>query len=292
MCLVLSGAVFRSGAAPQLALLRHAAGKMDAFLLGGLAEIGDRPLVLVPTGRLLSLPWSVLPSCHGRPVTVSPSATLWHLAATRPPHLPGHAVVVAGPELPGAGAEADAVAAVYGTVSVQPPQSTVDTVLASLNGAALAHLAAHGRLSADNPLFSSLLMADGPLMVYDLERLGRAPHTVVLAACESARPVVYAGDELLGVSSTLLVRGTTQVVASVLPVLDVETAPFMTAFHRLLAAGEPPAVALARIGRDAATAAEMAVAAGFVCIGAGFAPVTRTAVPAPWRAPAPYALST
>jgi tetratricopeptide (TPR) repeat protein len=274
--------------APQLALLRHAAGRMDAFLLGGLAELGDRPLVLVPTGRLLSLPWSVLPSCHGRPVTVSPSATLWHLAATRPADPPGHVVVVAGPELPGAGAEAAAVAGVYGGTSVQPPQSTVDSVLASLNGAALAHLAAHGRLSADNPLFSSLLMSDGPLMVYDLERLGRAPHTVVLAACESARPVVYAGDELLGVSSTLLMRGTTQVVASVLPVLDVETAPFMTAFHRLLAAGEAPAVALARIGRDAASAAGMAVAAGFVCIGAGFAPIPRAAVPAPRRrAPAP-----
>jgi tetratricopeptide (TPR) repeat protein len=271
------------GADPQLALLRHAAGKMDAFLLGGLAELGDRPLVLVPTGRLLSLPWSVLPSCHGRPVTVSPSATLWHLAATRPADPPGHVLAVAGPELPGAGAEADAVAAVYGGASVQPPQSTVDKVLAGLNGAALAHLAAHGRLSADNPLFSSLLMADGPLMVYDLERLGRAPHTVVLAACESARPVVYAGDELLGVSSTLLVRGTTQVVASVLPVLDVETAPFMTAFHRLLAAGEAPAVALARIGRDAAGAAEMAVAAGFVCIGAGFAPIPRAvALPRPY----------
>jgi hypothetical protein len=33
--------------------------------------------------------------------------------------------------------------------------------------------AAHGRLSAENPLFSEIALADGPLIAYDLEQLPR-----------------------------------------------------------------------------------------------------------------------
>ena len=48
-------------------------------------------------------------------------------------------------------------------------------VLGALDGAPLAHIAAHGTFRADSPLFSSLRMDDGPLTVHDFERLGRAP---------------------------------------------------------------------------------------------------------------------
>ena len=50
----------------------------------------------------------------------------------------------------------------------------------------------------------------------------------------------------MGLSATFLALGTRHVVASVVPVPDAETAPLMIAFHRLLAAGQPPTSALAR----------------------------------------------
>jgi hypothetical protein len=59
-------------------------------------------------------------------------------------------------------------------------------------------LAAHGRIHPSNPLFTSLTFAGGPLTVYDLNQLRRAPHLVVLAACHMGRPTVRSGDELLG----------------------------------------------------------------------------------------------
>ncbi|MEN3357389.1 MAG: hypothetical protein V7637_1371, partial [Mycobacteriales bacterium] len=68
--------------AAALRLLRQAAARLDALLLRPFPELADRELVLVPTGPLHSLPWSVLPSCAGRPVTVAPSATLWHASST------------------------------------------------------------------------------------------------------------------------------------------------------------------------------------------------------------------
>jgi CHAT domain len=254
-----------------LAVLRHATERIDGLLLAPLPEIQDRSLVIVPTGPLQRLPWSVLPSCAGRPITVSPSATLWQAASSRPRESAGHVVVAAGPTLPGAFAEAQAVAAVYRTTPLLHPATTVQALKRALDGASVAHLATHGRLSQHNPLFSDLLLSDGPLFTYDLERLDRAPHTVVLAACDSARAVVYAGDEVLGLSATFLIQGTTQLVASILPVLDVEIAPLMTAFHQLLVAGLPPAVALATTQQQVvADQATMAAAAGIVCLGAGF----------------------
>jgi len=268
-----AGAESRSAAA---ALLGWAAERLDAALLRPLAGLGDRPLVVVPTGPLHSLPWSVLPSCAGRPVAVSPSATLWHSTMTRasPPTAAGAATVTvaAGPELSGAREEACAVATIHRTTALLDGAASADAVLAGLARSSLAHLAAHGRLSSDNPLFSDLLLADGPLVVYDVERLDRVPHTVVLAACDSARSMVCPGDELLGLSATFIARGTAQLVASVVPVPDAETAPLMVAFHRLLAGGELPAVALAVAQRQLADEdpAARAAAAGFVCIGAGF----------------------
>ena len=266
------------GAAAAQTLLADAARRLDAILLGPLRETAGRDLVVVPTGVLQATPWSVLPSCQGRPVTVAPSATVW-LAATRRPALPGPVLVAAGPRLRSAPGEARAVAALHGTTALLDPAASVDAVSAALPDASLAHLATHGRLSAENPLFSHLLLSDGPLVVYDLERLDSLPHTVVLAACESGRHVVPAGDELLGLGAAFLAGGTAQLVASVVPVPDAETSDLMTALHARLVAGEPPAVALAAAQASLAGAGPVAAAtaAGFVCIGAGFVPVSRPA---------------
>ena len=63
-----------------------------------LGDVGDREIAVVPVGRLQSLPWSILRSCSGRPMTISPSASLWHGASAmrapggrqlRPPSSPG-----------------------------------------------------------------------------------------------------------------------------------------------------------------------------------------------------------
>lgn len=252
------------------ALLRQSSGALDDLVLGATAaEVGDRRLVIIPTGPLQSLPWSVLPSCAGRPITVAPSATLWQQARSPATGPSSHRVVV-GFGLPGAVAEAQTVGAMHRTAALVGAAATVGAVTRQMNGAGLAHIAAHGRVQSQNPLFSSLMLADGPLTVYDIERLERMPRMVILAACDSGRTIVRAGDELLGISATLLSRGTRQVIASVVPVPDVETAPMMVALHELLLAGHPAPQALAEVqkhfaGEDSAAAA---AAAGFVCVGA------------------------
>lgn len=250
-------------------LLTDAGARLGRLLLWPFPELEARPLVVVPTGALHSVPWSALPECAGRAVTVSPSATLWHAASTRPHAVGSDVAVVAGPALAGAEAEARSVAAIHGTTTITGGSATVDAVLAALGSSDLVHLAAHGHLAADNPLFSSLRLHDGPLVVYDIHRQPRMPRTVVLAACDSARAVVCTGDELLGLSAAFIAREAKQLVASVVPIPDAETAPLMIAFHQRLAAGEPVEVALGnaqQVLRDG-TPRDLAAAAGFVCIG-------------------------
>ena len=267
-----------------LRLLRDAAERLDSLLLApllaprpgsgeraGPGGVGDRPLVVVPTGRLQSLPWSLLPSCAGRPVTVAPSATTWQQGSTPTSGGAYRAVVLAGPGLPGARREADEVAAIHRTTALTGPAAAVETALELLAGADVAHLATHGTIHREHPLFSALLLADGPLTGYDLERLRPVPGLVVLAGCDTGRHSVRAGDELLGLTATFLARGARQVVASVLPVPDAETAPLMTAFHAGLVAGNPAARALADAQANLADGdAALAAAAGFVCIGGTF----------------------
>jgi tetratricopeptide (TPR) repeat protein len=258
-----------AGVDAAIALLADAGKRLDALLLSPVTrQSTDRPLVIVPTGGLQSLPWSILPSCAGRPVTVTPSAALWATGvSSNDPR--GPTVVAAGPGLPGAETEAMAVATLHQVPVLAGAAATVEAVTAGLDGSGLAHLAAHGRIHPNNPLFTSLTFADGPLTVYDLERLHQAPRVVILAACDVGRSTVQAGDELMGLSASFLALGTQHVIASVVPVPDAETAPLMIAFHQLLAGGEPVASALAQAQRQLGHGdpLAMAAAAGFLSIG-------------------------
>src|SRR6185312_6088185 len=111
----------------------------------------------------------------------------------------GEVVLVAGPDLPCAAEEVAEVAKVHRRVRcLEGSAASVAAVLAALDGARLAHLAAHGSFRADNPQLSSLRLADGPLTVYDLETLSSPPPVLVLSACDTGLSQVRPGEEVQG----------------------------------------------------------------------------------------------
>jgi len=241
------------------ATLDHAGRRLAELLLGPVeALLGDgagaagRELVLVPSGALQGVPWAALPPLRERPFAVAPSATAWVAAdrragPRRPATGPGDVALVAGPDLPGADREVAALAARIGSppaTVLRGQQATVAAARGALAGATVAHVAAHGRFRADNPLFSSLRMVDGELTVHDLDGLARVPRLVVLSACDAATNVAHPGDELLGLSAALLGMGAASLVAPVVPVHDEAAAELMVALHERLQAGDAPAVAL------------------------------------------------
>ena len=248
--------------------------RLDGMLLAPLARaIDGRPLVVVPTSVLHAVPWAALATCQDRATTVAPSAAVW-LRATRTAGVTtkGDVVFVAGPDLPHALQEVNDLARRYeGARRLTGRLARCDDVRASLDGARLAHVACHGRFRADNPMFSCIKLADGPLTVYDLERLERSPRTLVLSACDAGLSDVRPGDELMGLAAAVLSVGTSSLVASVFPVADEATHQLMLAFHERLRAGRTPAVALAEAQSrfrqgDPRT---FAAAASFVCFGGG-----------------------
>ncbi|MER7226563.1 CHAT domain-containing protein [Streptomyces rubradiris] len=240
------------GAEARLPLVEEAGRRLqDLLLAGAVPHLGSGPVVIVPPGALHQVPWALLPALRERVLSVSPSAGSWLRARETEPPPEGRPVLVRGPGLATGGAEVPELAGRYGTATVlEDDEARVPRVLAELDGAGLAHLAAHGTFRADSPLFSALRMADGPLIVHDFERLARSPYRIILSSCETARLASVGADELLGVVTALLPLGTAGVVASSAPVNDAAVVPLMLALHKGLGAG----LSLAEALRDARAA--------------------------------------
>jgi len=178
---------------------------------------------------------------------VAPSATAW-LTAMReqPPATPGRTVLAAGPDLQAAVGEISRLRDYYpAAVLLDGARAGVREVLTALDGARLAHLAAHGTHEPENALFSRLELADGALYAHEMSRLRRPPEHVVLASCELGVSRIRPGDEALGFAGALLAIGCRAVTAPVTRVGDLAAAAAMADYHRRLAAGALPAVALA-----------------------------------------------
>jgi len=142
--------------------------------------------------------------------------------------------------------------------------------MAGLDGATLAHVAAHGRFRPDSPLFSSLEMADGPLTVHDLERLQVAPYRLVLSACESGVLAPVGADELLGLASALFSIGTAGLVCSIAEVNDDATAALMLDLHDHLTSNADGGLAGALLAARRAAQGDPtreATAAAFLALG-------------------------
>jgi hypothetical protein len=262
---VLSG---RALPAPLEAAVRNSARRQLSVLTEHLVaplrgHLGDEDLVVVPTGPLTGVPWGLLPDLRGRPVTVAPSATVW-LSGRRAPRRPAAGtLLVAGPNLEYAADEVERLAAIYPDgETLAGEDATVESTMKALDGCGVAHFAAHGHHEQDSVLFSRLDLADGPLMAYDIHRLGAAPEHVILASCDVGKVIVRAGDEILGFTAALLYSGTRTVVSSVARMDDQAAVGVMTAYHRGLSRGVDPARALA----DAALVEPLTP---LVCFGSG-----------------------
>jgi tetratricopeptide (TPR) repeat protein len=250
---------------------------LERVLLGGAGvHLGDGNVIVVPPGKLHAVPWDLLPCLRSRAVSVVPSATSWMRArrAAIQNAAEGPVVLIRGPGLASQGAEVPHLAADYAG-DIQPVvlgdgTATAARVLNAIDGAQLVHIAAHGSFRADSPLFSALRLDDGPLTVYDLERLRRGPRQLVLSSCDSGVVGPAGADEVLGLASSLIPLGTAAIVASVVPVNDAAVVPLMIALHRGLRSGASLAEAL-RDARHQCQSGLVAAATGwsFICLGSG-----------------------
>jgi tetratricopeptide (TPR) repeat protein len=253
------------------AILRAAGPELQRAILGPAARmLHDGPVVVIPPGKLHGVPWGLLPALSDRVFSVAPSAGAWMRGhALRPPRRP-QVVFARGPGLATDGAEVALLAELYeGAMLLSGPEATAAGLLSAIDGAWLAHIAAHGSFRADSPLFSSLRMHDGPLTVYDFEQLHRAPYWLILPSCDSGVLAPAGADELLGLAASLLPLGTAGLIVSMVPVNDRAVVPMMMNLHERLRAGHGLAEAMCGLRRDSAgDVMQRAAAASMLALGA------------------------
>ncbi len=212
------------------------------------AVLGDE-VVIVPPPALFSLPWTSLPSMQGRAVSVSTSVTAW--AMQRRPEELRSRVLIAGPNVVGAEPELRALRR-RSDAELTGAAATGPAVLAAFEGADAVHVVAHGLSEHENPLFSALMMADGPLTAYEIAGLSDPAKLVVLSSCEVGSSSSDGETAMLGVVTGLLHAGVSVVVASGLPVPDSPLiAEVFRRFYQCLDQGLSPAEAWSSITMQA-----------------------------------------
>jgi len=244
-------------AAPRIgAPVRAVANRSLQSGLKGLADLlvdpvadllGPGRLRVAVVGRLGTTPWGLLPGLVGRPISVTPSITAG--LALPPDATPAHergVLAVAGPDVRGGEAEALAVGERHpGSQVLIGEKATGEAVLANIPGGGLLHIAAHGHHVPESPMFSAVLLADGPLFGYDIAPNPTLPSHVVLSSCDVGQSADQPGGEPLGLAAALLRSGVRTVVAGVSRINDSVAATVMTAYHDRLLEGLDPAAALA-----------------------------------------------
>jgi len=256
--------------------------------IGALPE-GTKNLIVIPDGVLASLPFEVLspPTPGARrlvdsfDISYAPSVTaLAQLRADRPRGAGvADILIVADPRLgggeqrsadgfaesafdlaalPHASAEARAIARFGGPgteVLTGPSASERRLREARLDRFRVLHFATHGLLDTRHPSRSGLLLtgedgADGLLTAREIHRLSLKSDLVVLAACQTARGRILAGEGVQSLARAFFHAGASSVVATLWNVDDRHTERLMKTFYGRLAAGESKAAALSGAKRD------------------------------------------
>lgn len=249
-------------------ILRSISERVMVPVLDALPPDIDR-LILIPAGFLHYLPFQSLQMRDGRGV-IDRFTTSYLPSGSVLEFLPAQTKVsrdlflgaignvsVEGKEpLPGTLQEADAIAALYPSpVRVVEGRFTHDQVRTALLTHEVVHLATHGVYDDRAPMFSALLTA-GPkgeptrLAVYEFPDMNIRAHTVILSACETGKGKITGGDEILGLTQSILLAGADTVVSSLWQVSDASTVLLMQGFHRRLLAGVSPARALRESALD------------------------------------------
>jgi tetratricopeptide (TPR) repeat protein len=246
-----------------------AVGALDSVLLEPLGLDAQRVILVVPA-ELHALPWAALPSLADRAFTLAPSVRWWIGAATSAHTTPASALVVAGPRLAEAEAEAKEVAACHRrATTLVGSQASTARVSLSMSRHDIVHIVAHGHFRHDNPLWSTIELSDGSLTVYELQRLGQVPPTIILASCDSGAGSARGGAQLHGLAGTLLAMGARTIVAAVGALPDTsETRRVMVDLHHDLACGTRAADSLAA-RHSTNDAGSSVTSAGLVTLGVG-----------------------
>lgn len=209
-------------------------------------------LVFVPAGVVHYVPFNALHDGDRylieRYETVSaPSAAVWTKLRAKKVRKPRSSLVIgyADERIPQAELEARGLRKALSNSDVLTgKRATFDAFTANAGRYDLIHLACHGQFRPDNPMFSSLHLADGWVTVQDVCSRRLKASLVTLSACETGMSKIAAGDELLGLVRGFLSAGAASLIVSLWTVNDRAALMLMKQFYKDLTSGHSAAAAL------------------------------------------------
>jgi CHAT domain-containing protein len=224
------------------------------------AELGDRKIVVIPHGILHYVPFHALKHGDGRyvvetnEISYAPSATVHSLCAERLTPTEGGmlALGISDALAPHIAEELESITQLFpGAVRLEDDRASKSAFLDLAPRSRFLHLATHGHFRQDNPMFSSVQLADGPLSFYDVFDLELNAELVTLSACNTGLNELSSGDELSGLMRGFLYAGAPSLMVSLWAVNDSSTSEMMQNFYQHLSAGVPKRAALRRTQLEA-----------------------------------------
>ncbi|MEG4406323.1 tetratricopeptide repeat protein [Microcoleus sp. MON2_D5] len=140
--------------------------------------------------------------------------------------------------LPGAEAEARAIAPLLNTQAITGAQGTKAAIVQKMPQASIIHLATHGLLDNVRGLASAIALApsgsdDGLLTAEEIFDMKLQANLVVLSACNTGEGRIT-GDGVIGLSRALISAGVPSVIVSLWAVPDAPTSELMQSFYQNL----------------------------------------------------------
>jgi CHAT domain-containing protein/tetratricopeptide (TPR) repeat protein len=209
------------------------------------AFIEKRNLVIAPAGATHYVPFHALRAganyvIETREVVYAPSATVWQALSEKPERKLENALLIgfADEKIPLVNEEIKALRKIFpATKSFTGKAATFAAYTLDAPKFDVLHFACHGQFRAENPLFSSLHLADGSVTVRDICAQNLQADLVTLSACETGLNKIYAGDEILGLARGFLSAGVSSLILSLWTVNDAAAAELMKDFYKNLQRG-------------------------------------------------------
>ncbi len=234
-------------------------------------------VIFIPQGSLFQVPFPALQDASGtyliqkHTILTAPSIQVLDLTRqqrqklVQKPANSGRALVLGNPTmpsvspspgepkrqlspLPGAEAEAKAIALMLNTQAILGAQGTKAAIVQKMPQASIIHLATHGLLDDVRGLGSAIALApsgsdDGLLTAEEIFDMKLQASLVVLSACNTGEGRIT-GDGVIGLSRALISAGVPSVIVSLWAVPDAPTAELMKEFYQNLQKNPDKAQAL------------------------------------------------
>lgn len=214
--------------------------------------VGSRKLIVVPVGALHYVPFHALFDGENyliekHEVAYSPSATVWQFLASKPLRKAKNAFLMgfADERIPFVNSEIEILNRIFPKAkSFTGDAATFAAFIENAPHFDVLHLACHGNFRPENPLFSSLHLADGSITVKDICAQRLKAEIVTLSACETGLNKIFAGDEILGLARGFLSAGAKSLILSLWTVNDEAATDLMKTFYTELQTGKTASEAL------------------------------------------------